>query len=130
MSQHWKNIERKKCRDMGGQRKGQIGPDGYSQGSDDDGSIWCSLEVKYVNRYTLRQSWIDQARRNGEHDGRPWVIAMEQRRDKGSGLFICEWNTGVELAALAGLNPLHAAKGSNVPATPTAPLTSVPTWTP
>ena len=62
MSQHWKNMERKKCRDMGGQRKGQIGPDGYARGTTTTAAIWCSLEVKYVNRYTLRQSWIDQAR--------------------------------------------------------------------
>ena len=115
MSQHWKNIERKKCRDMGGQRKGQVGAGGYSRGSDDDGSIWCSLEVKYVSRYTLRHSWIEQARRNGADDGRPWVIAMQERFDKASGLFIAEWDTGVELTSLAGLNPLWNAGNDSKP---------------
>jgi hypothetical protein len=102
----WKAWERKACRDMGGQRKPQIGPDGWARGSDDDGSLWCSLECKYLTRYQLRRSWVEQARRQGKAERRPWAIGIREHYERHSGLFICDWDTGVELAYEAGRIPL------------------------
>ena len=101
----WKDWERRACRDMGGQRKPQVGPFGWARGSDDDGSIWCSLECKYITRYQLRRSWIEQARRQEKADGRPYVIGMAEHRDKRR-IAITDWDTLVELAYEAGRIPL------------------------
>ena len=113
-SQQWKAWERQACRDMGAQRRPSIGPQGWARGSDDDGTAWCYLEAKYLKHYQLRSSWIVKARQAAKAEGRPWVIALKEHNDRHTGLFVCSWSTGVELSALAGLNPLwNAGDGSS-----------------
>ena len=129
MSKAWKELERQSCRDMGGNRRHTIGPEGWARGSDDDGSTWCYLETKYVARYALRRSWIEKARREAAAEHRPWVIRVKEHRDRHSGLFICSWDTGVELSVEADRVPLGPAiDGSERPATEDQPSTSNVTY--
>jgi hypothetical protein len=114
----WKDLERRKCRDMGGNRRPSIGPDGWARGSDDDGSLWCYLEAKYVSRYGLRRSWVEKARRESKAEQRPWVIAIDEHNDRHSGIAVTGWLTLVQLAHEAGRIPLPAGKDSPPPATP------------
>ena len=97
----WKDWERRACRDMGGRRRGQVEGTGWASGSDDDGSLWCSLECKYTVRYQLRRGWIEQGRRQGKADGRPWVIGIAEHRDRRR-IAVTDWDTLVELAFEAG----------------------------
>jgi hypothetical protein len=99
VSNAWKALERRKCRDLGGERRGQIGPGGtWSRGSDDSGTLPISLQVKRTKRYMLRRSWIEQARRDAKEDGRGWwVIAQDEHNDRYGGLATMPWPLAVEL---------------------------------
>lgn len=107
----WKAHERRKCRDLGGERKPQISEQGYATGSDGVG-LPVSLECKYTARYQLRRSWIEQARRNGKDERKPWVIALDEHNDHSSGLAVMPWPFFVELMYAAGRIPLAASGGS------------------
>jgi hypothetical protein len=77
----WKDLERRVCRALGGQRRGQVeGGRGWARGSDDDGSTPFAVEVKRTTRYQLRRAWIDQARRSA--DERPWLLVIAEHRDR------------------------------------------------
>jgi hypothetical protein len=127
MSAAWKDLERRKCRDLGGQRRGQVGPGGWARGSDDDGTLPVSLQCKRTSHYQLRTSWIVQARKDAKADGRPWVLAIEQHNDRHGGLAVVPWPYFVELMIAAGRVPLPAGTGSSPPATQPRQLTSATT---
>jgi len=78
----WKDLERRVCRALGGQRRGQVGPDGWARGSDDDGTGPFSVETKRTTRYQLRRTWIEQARRQAKADGRPWLLVIAEHNDR------------------------------------------------
>ena len=73
----WKDLERRVCRALGAERAGPRG----KHGADDDGSAPFSLECKRTTRYALRRAWIEQARRQGKADGRPWLLVIGEHRD-------------------------------------------------
>jgi hypothetical protein len=103
-------MERRKCRDLGGGRRGQVAGTGWATGSDDDGSLPYSLECKYTARYGLRRAWVEQARRQGKADGRPWLIAEDEHNDRYGGIAVLAWPTLVELDRL-----VRHAYGGQVP---------------
>ena len=78
----WKDLERRVCRLFGAERRPSVGPDGWAQGSDDDGTAPFAIETKRTTRYQLRSAWIDQARRNGKATGRPWLLVIGQHNDR------------------------------------------------
>lgn len=78
----WKDLERRVCRALGAERRPSIGPGGYARGSDDDGRAPFAIECKRTTRYSLRRSWIEQARRNGKADGRPWLLVIAEHADR------------------------------------------------
>lgn len=78
----WKDLERRICRALGAERRGQTGPNGWAQGSDDDGSAPFSVECKRTARYQLRRAWVEQARREGRQDHRPWLLVIAEHRDR------------------------------------------------
>ena len=78
----WKDLERRVCRALGADRRPSMGAGGYARGSDDDGSAPFSVECKRTQRYGLRRSWIEQARRNGRADGRPWLLVIAEHGDR------------------------------------------------
>jgi hypothetical protein len=77
----WKDLERRVCRALGAERRGQVGREGWASGSDDDGSAPFAIECKRTTRYQLRRDWIEQARRATKRDGRPWLLVIAEHRD-------------------------------------------------
>lgn len=129
-SSTWKDLERRKCRDLGGERRGQVERGGWARGSDDDGSLPVSLQVKRTRRYQLRRSWIEQARRDAKEDGRPWALAIDEHNDRHGGLAVIPWPYFILLMYEAGRIPLPARIASGEPATPDPPSTSTSTSRP
>jgi hypothetical protein len=78
----WKDLERRVCRALGAERRPQVGPGGWSRGSDDDGSAPFSVETKRTTKYQLRTAWIEQARRHGRDSKRPWLLVIAEHGDR------------------------------------------------
>ena len=98
----WKALERRVARALGSRRRGQYGPDGrYASGSDGDDSGPFSWDTKRTTRYQLRKSWVEQARRNGKTEGRPWLLVISEHYDRRP-LAVLDFETLVELAYAAG----------------------------
>lgn len=74
----WKDLERRVSRALGAERAGPRG----RHGSDDDGSAPFSVECKRTTRYSLRQDWIEQAKRQSRQDGRPWLLVISEHGDR------------------------------------------------
>lgn len=74
----WKDFERRTARMFGGQRSGPLG----RNGSDGDAACLVSLECKRTAEVRIRTSWIEQARRQGATEGRPWVLAVARHNDR------------------------------------------------
>jgi hypothetical protein len=123
----WKDLERRKCRDLGGRRRGQVVGTGWARGSDDDGSLPVSLQCKYTTRYQLRRSWVEQARVDAKADGRPWVLAIDEHNDRYGGIGVVPWPFLKELINWyygEGRGPLAVSGGFVAPAIPARPSTS------
>jgi hypothetical protein len=104
VSAAWKDLERRVCRALGAQRRGQVGPGGWAAGSDDDGSAAFSIECKRTTRYQLRQTWIAQARAASKTDGRPWLLVIAEHRDTRPLAVLDFWEL-VDLCQQAGRLP-------------------------
>jgi hypothetical protein len=78
----WKAFERRVCRLFNAERRGQTGPGGWAQGSDDDGTAIFAIECKRCSRYQLRQAWIEQARRNAHATHRPWLLVLAEHNER------------------------------------------------
>jgi hypothetical protein len=75
-SKAWKDFERRAARALGGERSGPLG----RHHSDAIGTA-VALEAKYTTRYSLRATWIEQARRQSKDEGKPWLLAISQHND-------------------------------------------------
>lgn len=64
-----KSLERRVCRELGGERRGP------NPGSDCVGTEY-SVEVKRMQRLALRADHLAQAKRQGEVDGKPWILVV------------------------------------------------------
>jgi hypothetical protein len=79
----WKDLERRICRALGAQRRPSIdGIGGWARGSDDNGDAPFAVEVKRSKRKVPEGRWIEQARRNGKADGRPWLLVVAGHNDR------------------------------------------------
>ena len=96
----WKDLERRVCRALGAERAGPRG----KHGADDDGRAPFSVETKRTTRYSLRRAWIEQARRQGKADGRPWLLVISEHNDKRPIAVVDFWVLA-EMAQLAGMLP-------------------------
>jgi len=104
----WKDLERRVCRALGAERAGPRG----RHGSDDDGRAPFSVECKRTTRYSLRRSWIEQARRQGKSDGRPWLLVIAEHNDKRPIAVVDFWVLA-EMAQLAGMLPTPLEVGDS-----------------
>jgi hypothetical protein len=93
----WKDLERRVCKALGSQRRGVVRGAGWAQGSDSDETGPFSIETKRTKRYMLRRAWIEQARRNGKAEGRPWLLVISEHNDRRPLAVLDFW----ELAKLA-----------------------------
>jgi hypothetical protein len=97
----WKAFERRVAAALGGTRAGPLG----ASLSDIDGTPF-SVECKRTGRETggIRGSWISQARRQGKHESRPWILVVAQHGDRAP-VVVLDFATFVGIARDAGLVP-------------------------
>lgn len=95
----WKDLERRVARALGGQRSGPLG----RHGSDVTGAPF-SVECKRTTRYSLRSAWVEQARRQGKVEGKPWLLIISEHADRRP-LAVMDFWMLAELAQRAGLLP-------------------------
>jgi hypothetical protein len=116
----WKETERRICRMFGAERRPSVGEHGWARGSDDDGTAPVCLEVKRTTRYSLRRSWIEQARRNAKRDGRPWLLAIAEHADRAP-IAVCDarWLAGLLRELELGQTDGQPTKGATVSETET-----------
>lgn len=73
----WKALERRICRALGGQRRG---PTGESVSDCVDAPF--AVSVKRSKRCVPEGRWIDQARRFGKDEGKPWLLVVGGHNDR------------------------------------------------
>jgi hypothetical protein len=71
----WKDLERRTCRALGGERRGPGG------GSDCVYTPF-AVEVKRSKRGCVLSSWLAQAKRQGAREQRPWLLVVAGHNDR------------------------------------------------
>lgn len=100
-----KAFERRLAALVGGKRRGNNGTGG-SDVADAETPLPASYEAKAPGRLMIKQAWIDQAARQGEKEGRPWVLAIHPKGSR-------------RILAVVELQYLLDLQGSGVRATTT-----------
>lgn len=75
MATSWKDLERRVCRALGGERNGP------NPGSDCVDTPY-SVEIKRCTRYALKTAWLEQARRQSRDEGKPWLLVIGTHGDR------------------------------------------------
>jgi hypothetical protein len=75
----WKDLERRVCRALGGQRAGPLGAT-----VSDCVNVPFAVEVKRSQRVgpPVLAKWILQARRQGELERKPWLVVVAGHNDR------------------------------------------------
>lgn len=122
----WKDLERRVCRALGGERRG---PTGVSC-SDCTGDVPFAVEIKRSKRGTPVQAWITQARLHGKRERKPWLLVVA-RPASARPVVVLDFLEFAEIAAQAGrigrapvINPLDDWSASSELAIQQAPSTS------
>jgi hypothetical protein len=95
----WKDLERRVARALGGERAGPLG----RYGSDAQGTPF-AVECKRTTRYSLRRSWIEQARRQSKAEQRPWLLVVSEHNDRRP-IVVMDFWVFAQIAQEAGLIP-------------------------
>jgi hypothetical protein len=99
VSHAWKDLERRVCRALGGQRSGPTG-----RRFSDCIDVPLSVEVKRSSRHgpPVLAKWIQQARTQGLNEGHPWLLVVAGHYDRKPvavcdfTLFLALWGARVE----------------------------------
>jgi hypothetical protein len=96
----WKDLERRICRALGGQRAGPTGP------TSDCTGVPFSVEVKRSSRPgpPVLSKWVIQARAQGTRECRPWLLVVAGHNDRRPIAVLDFWEL-VDLAQQAGRIP-------------------------
>lgn len=94
----WKDLERRICRALGGERSGPLG----KLGADCQGTPF-AVECKRTSRMPCQQ-WLAQAKAHGKRDGKPWLLVIAGHNDRRPIAVLDFWQFA-ELAQKAGLIP-------------------------
>jgi len=80
MSEAWKDLERRICRALGGER---AGPQGRA-GSDCTRNIPWAVQVKRSRRLgpPVLAKWIQQARFDAKKEHKPWLVVVAGHNDR------------------------------------------------
>jgi hypothetical protein len=97
----WKDLERRVCRALGGQRGGPQG----APVSDCTG-VPFSVEIKRTASQTggIRGSWLAQAKQQGAREKRPWLLVVAGHNDRRPVVSMDFW-AFADIAQRAGLIP-------------------------
>jgi hypothetical protein len=93
----WKDLERRVCRALGGQRSGPSG------GSDCVYTPF-AVEVKRSKRGCVLSSWLAQAKRQSAREGRPWLLVVAGHNDR-SPIAVMDFRLFTKIAKDAGRVP-------------------------
>jgi hypothetical protein len=81
----WKRAERRICEAFGGKRRG---PDGKGQSDCVDTDV--SVQVKYSKRGTPYRSWIEDAKKHGNAEGKDWaLVVIRPHQETTEALVVC-----------------------------------------
>jgi hypothetical protein len=81
---------------VGGRRAGPVGG-----AVSDVVGVPFAVECKRTTRYSLRRSWVEQARLQGQREGNPWLLVISEHNDR-SPLAVLAFSEFVALAREAG----------------------------
>jgi hypothetical protein len=95
----WKDLERRICRALGGQRAGPIGA-----AVSDCVGVPFAVEVKRCTRVQLRGSWLVQARAQAEREGNPWLLVVGEHNTRRP-VAVLDFYVLAEICQQAGLIP-------------------------
>jgi hypothetical protein len=97
----WKDLERRVCRALGGERSGPLG-----KGTSDCSNVPFSVEVKRSSRPgpPVLSKWILQAREHARKEKRPWLVVVAAHGTK-SPIVALDFNEFLDLARRAGVVP-------------------------
>jgi hypothetical protein len=100
----WKDLERRICRELGGERSG---PQGKSM-SDCSDDVPFAVEVKRSSRPgpPVLSKWITQARAHARKERRPWLVVVCNHGSRTPIVALDYW-TFVSLARKAGVLRAH-----------------------
>lgn len=75
----WKDLERRVCRALGGERRGPTG----IEMSDCTDAVPYAVQVKRSRRVgpPVLSKWILQAREDGRKEGKPWMVVVAGHND-------------------------------------------------
>lgn len=71
----WKSLERRVARALGGERAGPLGKHGSDVVGED---VIFAVEIKRRAKYCLSAKMLDQARRQSQDEGKPWLIVQAE----------------------------------------------------
>ena len=91
-----KNHERRTCRALGGERNGP------NPGSDCVGTVY-AVECKRQAKLSLRAEHLEQARRQGQAEGKPWLL-VQQEHGSDEPIVTCDFRWFAEV-----IHPLYLA---------------------
>jgi hypothetical protein len=96
----WKDLERRICRALGGERSGPLG----KGCSDCTAAVPFSVECKRSVRPgpPVLSAWIEQARAHGKLEDKPWLVVVAGHRTHRPVVALDFW-TFTEIAQRAGL---------------------------
>jgi hypothetical protein len=102
MGAAWKDLERRICRALGGQRSGPLG----KACSDCTADVSFTVEIKRSARPgpPVLARWIEQARANARRERRPWLVVVAGHGDRRPIVALDFWEFA-ELAQQAGQIP-------------------------
>jgi len=120
----WKDLERRVCRALGGERRGPTGKDA----SDCVETPW-AVEVKRSRRKgpPVLAAWIEQARRQGRAEKKPWALVVAGHYDRSPvcvvdfATFCALWDRAQRYEAI--LFPMETPTPVEEPDTPEEPDT-------
>lgn len=72
----WKDLERRVCTALGGRRAGPLGA------VSDCVNTPFAVEIKRCTKYQIRTDWLQQAKRQGRDEGKPWILVVGVHGDR------------------------------------------------
>lgn len=73
----WKAFELRVAKALGGTRTGPLG-----RHQSDIAGVPYAVECKRTTRYSLRRTWVEQARRQSRQEGLPWLLVIAEHGDR------------------------------------------------
>lgn len=81
----WKAFELRVAKALGGTRSGPLG-----RHQSDVAGVPYAIECKRTTRYSLRRTWVEQARRQARQEQKPWLLVIAEHNDRAP-IAVCDF---------------------------------------